>query len=79
MYTGAAGLDSSIATSGCSVLIQWNSRIYSEFFIIIRNKKDTHYFNIETNSSRFTFGEARPGQEYKIIWYPIKIEKELKT
>ncbi|XP_034316815.2 uncharacterized protein [Magallana gigas] len=75
----AAGLISSIATGGCSVLIQWNSRTYSEYFISIRDKKDTNYFNIETNSNVFTFGEARPGQEYKIIWYPIKNRKRIEN
>lgn len=79
MYTGAAGLNSSIATGGCSVLIQWNSGTYSEYFISIRDKKDTNYFNIETNSNVFTFGEARPGQEYKIIWYPIKNRKRIEN
>lgn len=78
MYTGTADLDFSIAKIDCSVLVQWNKRIYSEFYIVIRNEKDTNYFNIETNSSRFTFGDARPGQKYQITWYPIENKEKRK-
>lgn len=76
VYTGAAGVNYSIAKSGCSVLIQWNRKTYSEFYIVIRNKKNTNYFIIETNNNRFSFGHALPGQEYQITWFPIENQEK---